>query len=303
MATAIRTGPAPGAPGVGGPRNGRRFRRSAGLRDATPLTYAALVFTAILSVFPLYWMFVVATRGNEVVALRPPPMLPGGGFGENTARLFANPAANFTTGLVNSAIASTIVAFSVVFFCSLAGFALAKLRFRGRNVLTIAVIGTMMVPMQMGVIPLLVMMETLGWRGDIKAVVVPFLVSGFGVFLMRQYAQSAVPDELVEAARVDGCSTFRIYWSVIMPALRPAMVVLGLLTFMTMWNEFIWPLAVLTPDNPTVQFSIQQLNQAYSRDYALMFTGATFATLPLLIVFVFFGRRLIGGIMEGAVKA
>lgn len=302
MVTAIGTGPAP-APTPRGSRNGGRYRRATGMRDASPLTYGALILTALLSIFPLYWMFIIATRGNEAVALRPPPLIPGGGFGENTARLFENQAANFTTGLLNSAIASTIVAFSVVFFCSLAGFALAKLPFRGRNIITIGVIGTMMVPVQMGVIPLLIMMEAFGWRGDIKAVIVPFLVSGFGVFMMRQYAQSAVPTELIEAARVDGCSTFRIYLSVVMPALRPAMVVLGLLTFMTMWNEFIWPLAVLNPDNPTVQFSINQLNQAYSRDYALMFTGAIFSTLPLLIVFVFFGRRLIGGIMEGAVKA
>ncbi|PSK96441.1 cellobiose ABC transporter membrane protein [Murinocardiopsis flavida] len=303
MVTAIGAGPEVPAAPPRGPRNGSRVRRAAGLRDASPLTYGALIVAGVLSVFPLYWMFIVATRGNEVVAMRPPPVLPGSGFGENTARLFDNQAANFTTGLINSAIASTIVAFSVVFFCSLAGFALAKLPFRGRNAITIGVIGTMMVPVQMGVIPLLIMMESFGWRGDIKAVIVPFLVSGFGVFMMRQYAQSAVPTELIEAARVDGCSTFRIYLSVVLPALRPAMVVLGLLTFMTMWNEFIWPLAVLNPDNPTVQFSINQLNQAYSRDYALMFTGATFSTLPLLIVFVFFGRRLIGGIMEGAVKA
>lgn len=158
--------------------------------------------------------------------------------------------------------------------------------------------------MQVGVIPLLILMDWLGWRGELQAVIVPFLVSGFGVFMMRQYVQQTVPDELLEAARIDGCSSFRIYWNVVLPALRPAMVVLGLLTFMNTWNEFIWALAVLTPDNPTVQFSINQLNEsAYSRDFALMFMGSTFATLPLLIIFVVLGRQLVGRIMEGAIKA
>jgi len=120
---------------------------------------------------------------------------------------------------------------------------------------------------------------------------------------MRQYCIQAIPDELLEAARMDGCSTFRIYWNVVLPALRPAMVVLGLLTFMTQWNEFTWALAVLTPANPTVQIAINQLNQsAYSRDFALMFTGSVVATLPLLILFFVLGRQLIGRIMEGAIK-
>nr|WP_233515269.1 carbohydrate ABC transporter permease [Marinitenerispora sediminis] len=274
------------------------------MREATPLTYAALVLTLVLSVFPLWWMFVVATRDSAAASARPPSLLPGPNLGLNMERLFANSTANFTTGLMNSLIAATTVAVSVVLFCSLAGFALGKLRFRGRAGFTAAVVVTMAVPVQVGVIPLLMLMEWLGWRGELQAVIVPFMVSGFGVFMMRQYVQQTIPDELLEAARIDGCSTFRIYWSVVLPALRPAMVVLGLLTFMTVWNEFIWALAVLTPANPTVQYSINQLNlSAFSRDFALMFTGAAFATLPLLIIFVVLGRQLVGRIMEGAIKA
>ncbi|GAA3756730.1 carbohydrate ABC transporter permease [Spinactinospora alkalitolerans] len=274
------------------------------MRDATPLTYIALIITVLTSFFPLWWMFVVATKDSAAASERPPSFLPGGNFLLNMERLFANTTANFTLGLMNSLIASTIVAVSVVFFCSLAGFALAKLRFAGRTFFTLAVVVTMAVPVQVGVIPLLILMDWLGWRGELQAVIVPFLVSGFGVFMMRQYVQQTVPDELLEAARIDGCSSFRIYWNVVLPALRPAMVVLGLLTFMNTWNEFIWALAVLTPDNPTVQFSINQLNEsAYSRDFALMFMGSTFATLPLLIIFVVLGRQLVGRIMEGAIKA
>ncbi|WP_017556908.1 carbohydrate ABC transporter permease [Nocardiopsis baichengensis] len=299
MTTPTATAATARRPGSGPLR--RRLRR---LRQASPLTYAGLLLTVLVSVFPLWWMFVIATRTTDAAARFPPVLTPGDRFDDNLERLFGETSANFGTGLMNSFIASGTVALSVVFFCSLAGFALAKLRFKGRTFFTVAVVLTMAVPVQVGIIPLLVLMEWLGWRGELQAVIVPFLVSGFGVFMMRQYVSQGVPDELLEAARIDGCSTFRTFWSVVLPALRPAMTVLGLLTFMTVWNEYVWAIAVLTPDNPTVQFSINQLQEsAYARDFALMFTGATLATLPLLILFVLLGRQLVGRIMEGAIKA
>lgn len=285
------------------PKVSRRRRLATGPnRPAGPVTYVALSLVFLFSAFPLYWLVVVATRGNEAIAQRPPALLPGREFAENVVRTLENPAANFMQGLVNSAIVATTTAVSVVFFCSLAGFALAKMRFRGRNIATIGIIVTMMIPIQMAIVPMLIMMDAFDWRGDLRAVIAPFMVTGFGVFMMRQYAQQGVPNELLESARLDGCSNLRTFWSVVVPQLRPAMIVLGMLTFMQNWNEFIWPIAVLGPDNPTVQVSINNLNQGYTSDFALMFTGATFATLPLLLVFVVFGRRLIGGIMEGAIK-
>ncbi|MGI5163821.1 carbohydrate ABC transporter permease [Spirillospora sp. CA-253888] len=277
--------------------------RLRGLWEASPLTYLTLVAGLVLSLFPIYWMIVVATRSNDVVADVPPPVLPGGNLGANVGRLFDNPDAYFAKGLLNSAIVASCVTVSTVLFASLAGFAFAKLRFRGRNALLLTIIATMMVPVQMGIIPLYMIMVKLGWQNHLQAVIVPFLVTGFGVFMMRQYADQAVPDELIEAARVDGCTTFGIYWRVVLPALRPAAGVLGLLTFMQTWNEFMWPLAALNPDNPTVQLSINNLANAYFKDYTLMFAGTTVAILPLLVVFVVFGRQIIGGIMEGAVKA
>jgi cellobiose transport system permease protein len=276
---------------------------SARLWQASPLTYVVLIFAIALSAFPLYWMFVVATRTNDVVGSVPPPFIAGQHLGDNLRRLFDNEQAHFAKALVNSAIASAVVALSTVFFSSLAGFAFAKLRFRGRNALLLVIVATMMVPVQMGIIPLYMVMVHLHWTGKLQAVIVPFLVTGFGVFMMRQYASQAVPDELIEAARVDGASTFRIFWSVVLPALRPAASVLALFTFMQTWNEFIWPRAVLNPDNPTVQYSLALLNSAYFNDYTLMFAGTVVATIPLFIVFVVFGRQIIGGIMEGAVKA
>ncbi|WP_067811795.1 carbohydrate ABC transporter permease [Actinomadura kijaniata] len=286
----------------GRPRR-RRSGAVAAVWGAGPLTRITLVATVVLSLFPLYWMFVVATRTNDAVGSVPPPLTPGGELGRNLARLFGNEQARFTLGLANSAVAATTVTVSTLLFATLAGFAFAKLRFRGRGALLLVMLATMMVPVQMGVIPLYMLMAEIGWTGKLQAVIVPFLVTGFGVFMMRQYTTQAVPDELIEAARIDGCSTFRIYWSVVLPVLRPAMAVLGLFTFMQTWNEFIWPLAVLNPDNPTVQYSLNLLNGAYYTDYSLMFTGTLVATLPLLAVFLLFGRQIISGIMDGALKA
>ncbi|MCF0092455.1 carbohydrate ABC transporter permease [Micromonospora sp. MH99] len=271
---------------------------------ASPLTYLALIFAAVLSIFPIWWMFVIASRSNDAMGQLPPPVTPGGNLGANIARLFDNTDAYFLTGLINSTIVATTVTVSVVFFSSLAGFAFAKLRFRGRNALLLVIIATMMVPTQLGVIPLYLLMTKLQWNDRLPAVIVPVLVTGFGVFMMRQYAGQAISDELIEAARMDGCGTPRIWWHVVLPALRPAAAVLGLLTFMTTWNDFLWPYAVLNdPANPTVQLSLRALSDGYYQDMSQVFTGTAIATLPLLLVFVLFGRQIIGGIMEGAVKA
>ncbi|MCL7458815.1 MULTISPECIES: carbohydrate ABC transporter permease [Actinomycetes] len=271
---------------------------------ASRLTYAALIAAGVLSIFPIYWMFVVASRSNDAMGQLPPPVTPGGNFGANVSRLLNNTDAYFVAGLVNSAIVATTVTVSVVFFSTLAGFAFAKLRFRGRNALLMVIIATMMVPTQLGVIPLYLLMTKLNWNDRLPAVIVPALVTGFGVFMMRQYAGQAVSNELIEAARVDGCNTARIYWNVVLPALRPAAAVLGLLTFMTTWNDFLWPYAVLNdPENPTVQLALRTLSDGYYTDMSQVFTGTAIATLPLLLVFVLFGRQIIGGIMEGAVKA
>jgi len=127
-------------------------------------------------------------------------------------------------------------------------------------------------------------------------------VTGFGVIFMRQYTIQAVPDELLEAGRMDGCTSWGLYWHVVLPALRPAMAVLGLLTFMQAWNDFMWPLIVLSPQNPTVQVALSTLAGGHYMDYSLVLAGTALATLPILVVFGLFGRRIIGGVMEGAVK-
>ena len=164
------------------------------------------------------------------------------------------------------------------------------------------VIGTMMVPVQLGLVPLYMLMGKLGLAGTLPSALLPFLVSGFGVFMMRQYAAQAIPNELIEAARVDGASTFRIFFSVVFPILRPAAAVLGLLTFMERWNDFLWPYLTLDAEHPTVQVALSRLSGGYYTDQALVMAGTLLGTLPLVIVFIVFGRQIIGGIMQGGVK-
>lgn len=270
---------------------------------ASPLNYLVLVITFVLSVFPLYWMLVMASRTNDEIVQMPPSFIPGGNLGEHVGALFDNADVLFAKALVNSFIVAGTITLGVVIFSSLAGFAFAKLRFRGSNVLLAIVVLTMMVPVQLGTVPLYIMMDWFGIQGTLSTVILPYLFSGFGVFLVRQYAIQAIPDELIEAARVDGASTLRIFWSVVLPGLRPAAAILGLFTFMTYWNDFLWPYVALSPENPTVQVALSRLSSGYYTDQSLVMAGTLMATLPLLVVVAFFGRQLISGIMDGAVKA
>jgi cellobiose transport system permease protein len=287
------------------PATRTRRRRSGTYRRGGVGTYVFLLLLLAFSIFPLYWSFVVASHDNSALGAYPPVLTPGGNFRDNVDRLFNAGIVNvdFAKALVNSAIVATVVTLSVVFFSALAGFAFAKLDFRGSKLLLLVVIATLIVPVQLGVIPLYIEMAHFGWINRLQAVIAPFLVSAFGVFLMRQYIASAVPNELIDAARVDGCHTLRVFWHVVLPAVRPIAAVLGLLTFMNTWNDFFWPLIVLTPHNPTVQVAVSTLaGAAYVPDYALILTGTFVSILPLLVVFLVLGKQIVGGIMRGAVK-
>ena len=274
-------------------------------RRAGPFTYLGLLLLLFLSAFPLYWSFVVSSHDNSALGAYPPVLTPGENFRDNVHRLFTADIVNvdFWTALINSTIVASVVTVSVVFFSALAGFAFAKLDFRGRKGLLLVVIATTIVPVQLGVIPLYIEMNHFGWINHLQAVIAPFLVTAFGVFLMRQYIVGSVPNELIDAARVDGCHTLRVFWNVILPAVRPIAAVLGLLTFMNTWNEFFWPLIVLSPHNPTVQVAVSTISAAaYVPDYALIMTATFISILPLFVVFLVLGKQIIGGIMQGAVK-
>jgi cellobiose transport system permease protein len=266
----------------------------------TWVTYTMVILITLISIFPLYYTIVMASHTNAEMAARTPPMFPTSALWHNIH--LALQLAPLTHGLINSVIVSSLVTLGTVSLCTLAGFAFAKLRFRGSSLLLAICIGTMMVPLQMGVIPLYMMMARLGLAGHLWSVILPSLCTAFGVFFMRQYVASAVPDELIEAGWIDGASSFRIFWSVVVPAVRPAMAVLAMLTFLMSWNDFFWPIIALNSQNPTIQVSFQSLATGYAPQQSIIMAGTLYGTVPVLIVFVLLGRQIVGGIMQGAVK-
>jgi cellobiose transport system permease protein len=273
---------------------------SGAVLKASWATYAVITVVTLVSVFPLYYTIVMASHTNAEMAAGTPPLLPNSSIFHNMRQ--ALDLAPLNLGLVNSLIVSGAVTLGTVLFCTLAGFAFAKLRFRGSNLLLAICIATMMVPLQMGVIPLYMLMARLGLANHLAAVILPTLCTAFGVFFMRQYISSAVPDELIEAAWIDGASPIRVFWSVVVPAVRPAMAVLGMLTFLMSWNDFFWPIIVLSSQNPTIQVSFQSLATGYAPQQSIIMAGTLYGTIPVLIVFALLGRQIVGGIMSGAVK-
>jgi cellobiose transport system permease protein len=283
------------------PRPSRRRRRHGRkVTSAGPVTYGLLILSALVSVFPLYWTLVAGSHTNHEIASTPPPFLPNASLFSNIK--LALEQAPIGKAIVNSIIFSGCITVGTVLCCTLAGFAFAKLSFRGSGMLLALVVGTMMVPTQLGIIPLFILIAKLQWVNQLQAVVLPTLVSAFGVFFMRQYLSQALPNELLEAGRVDGASTNRIFWSIVVPIARPAMAVLGMLTFLTAWNDFFWPIIALTTDNPTVQVALAGLGTGYVPQRSIIMAGTLLGTLPVLVVFVVLGKQIVGGIMQGAVK-
>lgn len=283
----------------------RRPRRRRGLVNGQRPGWKAYGFlTAIMlgSMFPLYWSFLIGSGDASTITRQDIVWWPGGNFIDNALAVLNDGSVNFWKAIGNSIIVSTVVSASVVLFSTLAGFAFAKLRFRGRNGLLIFVIATMAVPTQLGVVPLFIAMSQLQLAGTLWAVILPAVVSAFGVFWMTQYLSQALPYELIEAARVDGASLIRTFWSVALPAARPAAAMLALFIFIATWTNFFWPFIVLDRQNPTLPVALSLLQSNYFVDYSVVMAGVILSTIPLLILFVVAGRHLVSGIMQGAIK-
>ena len=279
-----------------------KYKKARGVKRRVSLfSYFVLYFMGFISLFPFYWMFVVASSGSDEISKIPPSIVPGPRFLEVMNDVYT--AVPFNQALWNTVIVGVSISVAQVLFSSVAGFAFAKLQFRGRKWLILVIIGTMMLPSQLGIIPMFILMGNLGWIDTLYALIVPALITAFGVFWMRQIIDAQVPNELLEAASLDGASVWRTFRSIVFPVIRPSALVLGLFAFLGSWNDFLWPLLVLqTPENFTVQVAINQLKGSYTLDYALNMGGAFMATAPLLLLFVFVGKRLVGGVMDGAVK-
>jgi len=264
-------------------------------------TYLGLSLAVIISVFPLYYMFVIASVGAQAVTSSPPRLYPGLNFFDVAAKVFET--VPFLASLANSVLVSLTIAVVASILCALAGFAFAKLDFPGRNVLFLIVLLTMTVPAQLSVIPQYLIVSWLNWVDTLQAIIVPGLASAFGIFWMRQHMATTLSDELIQAARMDGCNSWQLFWRIAFPIVRPAAFVLGLINFTAVWNDFMWPFIVLkSPELFTVQIAIKQLQANRSIDLALAMGGSFLATLPLLVVFFFVGRRMVAGIMDGAFK-
>ncbi|RAJ82483.1 cellobiose ABC transporter membrane protein [Streptomyces sp. PsTaAH-137] len=278
--------------------------RAAGPRrhdSAGPLAYALLAAVVLASVFPLYWTFVVASHSdNSVLGGSTPSLVPGGHLLENIRRVFDT--VDFWKALGNSFTVAGSTAVSNVLLSSLAGYAFAKLRFPGRDALLVVVITTVMVPTQLGIIPLYLLVTDMGLYGKLSSLIVPALVSAIGVFWMRQAMEENIPDELIEAARMDGAGQLRTFWYVAWPGVRSVAAVLGMFTFMFAWNDYFWPLIALPPENGTVQIALNQLAAGYYTDYTLMLAGVVVSVVPVLALFAVLARRIVSGVMAGAVK-
>lgn len=283
----------------------RKTNRKVGGYDRRPpyFMYILLGIVLLVGVAPIYYTLVVGSSDPESIAKSPLPQLfPDASLFDKFDQVINAEAFSFWQAVWNSLLIAVVVSASTVLFSTLAGFAFAKLRFPGRKGLLVFVIATMAVPTQLGVVPLYIIMTKLEWVGHLQAVIIPSLVGAFGVFWMTQYLEEALPYELVEAARVDGASMFRTFWSVALPAARPAAAMLALFTFVAQWVNFFWPSIVLNSQNPTLPLAVKLLQQNYFVDYSLIMAGVFLMTLPLLVLFAFAGRQLVAGIMAGAVK-
>ncbi len=263
--------------------------------------YALVAIGGLLMLAPFYFMFVFATQSRTDIFNLPPPVWFGSDLMLNlkilTERL---PFWRNLGWSLYVALASTAL---TLLFCSMAGYAFALMEFRFKQPLFVLVMATMLLPSFMNMIPTFMIMDVLGWIDQHRALYIPGAASAFGIFLMRQFASSAVPRELIEAARMDGCGEFGIYWRIVLPLLQPAMGTLGLITFIASWNNFIGPLIVMrSAENYTLPLALRSLQSPVNTEWGALMLGSAIATIPLLILFAISSRQLIAGLTTGAVK-
>ncbi len=265
-----------------------------------------LIIGAVIFIFPFYFMLMGSFKSNAEIFSMNILRLPAAGFQLNYyAALFGK--SGFGRSLINSAVVSICYIALIVFFASVAGFAFAKYKFPGRNALFVALLATIMLPPQVTYVPLFMLMTKLKWVSTYQALILPRLLQGFGLafstFLMRQY-MSYVPDEILNSARVDGCRDFRIYAQIAMPMVKSGILVIGLIVFMDIWNDFTWPLiAVSKLDMYTVSLNISRLFGTQREVYWGQIMAACFmSSLPLIVIFLVFRKTFISGITSGAFK-
>ena len=256
-----------------------------------------------LTILPFVWMILSSIKNNAEIFRYPPTFWPEVVRFTNYIKLFE--MWPFGMWYVNSLLVASIGTIAVLFFSSLAGFGFAKYDFKGRGVLFGILIGSTMIPFQLILIPLFIQVSRLGMINSYAGLIVPFMAPALGIFLMKQF-MSSIPNELLDSARIDGCSEFGIYWNIIVPLIRPAMGTLAIITFLGSWNSFTWPLVILRSDAMmTLPIGLARLTEnvpGKTRDFGVIMAAATLVSVPVIAVFIAMQRQFISGLLSGSVK-
>ena len=269
-------------------------------RPAAIVVNGLLAGLAAVSLFPLLWMVSVSLMPPGAASTLPPPLLPPSPTLGNYRELFER--VGMGRYLFNSMLVATAITLGSVTMNAMAGYAFAKLEFRGRERIFRALVGALVIPGQVAMMPLFLELKALGLVNSYGGVIVPALASIFGIYLVRQYARS-IPDELIEAARIDGASEPTIFVRIIVPLLRPILVTLAVFSFLASWNDFMWPLIVLTDEgHHTLPVALASLSREHVQDNELMMAGSVVTVLPVLALFLVLQRHYIEGLLAGSVK-
>ena len=274
--------------------------RAREFRAGTVALYAALVIFGALSLLPLLWMLSASFMAQGEATTFPPALLPRNPTLVHYRDLFGRLALGRYA--MNSALVATVTTIGALAINASAGYAFAKLRFRGRDATFRAMAAGLAIPVQVAMLPLFLLIKSLGLVNNYGGVIIPGLSSIFGIFLVRQYAL-AIPDDLLDAARIDGASEFRVFRSIVLPTIQPVLATLALWTFLATWNDFMWPLIVLSDDRKyTLPVALAGLVGEHAQDVELMMAGAVITVLPVLILFLMLQRYYVEGVTEGSVK-
>lgn len=272
-----------------------------GDRLAPLAAYVLVAVGGLIMLAPFYFMFVFASHSRTEIFSLPPPLFFGDDFPLNVKILTDRiPFWRSLGWSLYVALASTGL---TLLFCSMGGYAFAMFEFRFKKSLFLLVMGTMLLPSFLGMIPTFMIMDAFGWIDQPRALYIPGAASAFGIFLMRQFITASIPRDLVEAARMDGCGELSIYWRIVLPLLKPALGTLGLITFIASWNNFIGPLIVMRSlEMYTLPLALRSMQSPVNTEWGAVMAGSAIATLPLLVLFAISSRRLIDGLTAGAVK-
>jgi ABC-type glycerol-3-phosphate transport system permease component len=273
--------------------------RPSGFRQAL-VTYPLLILVTLVSLLPYYWMVACSFKTNDTMFAMPLQWVPNpinwNAYGD------AWKAQDFTRYFLNTGFVAVAITLGNLLLASLAGYSLCKFRYFGRGALFLLILSTMMLPLEVTMVPLFLTVKQLGWPNTYEGLIVPFLVEGFGVFLMRQYLQS-IPNELIEAARIDGASELRIYAQIVMPLCKPALAALGVFTFREAWDMYIWPLIIVTKDSlRTLPLGISLFMSSFGTAWDQLMAIAAIGTLPMILLFFFLQRSFIQGIAVTGLK-